>query len=376
VPFRASHAREQSRAPDRRRACRHLVGWAFGAAACLSLVVSPAAALDANVPADTRVVTDSAGRTVTVPTHIARVQAAGPPATVLLYVLAAEKLIGWVRKPSAAELEFLNPKVRELPEIGRLTGRGDTANLEVVIKAKPDLVIDFGTVNPTYVSLADRVQSQTGIPYLLIDGRLASTVASMKLVGNILGVDARANALADKAAAIMGEAEQTVAAVPEAQRPRVYLARQANGLQTGNRGSINTEIIERAGGVNVATGGREGGGLFNVSPEQVIAWNPDTVITVGANFFASVHSTPAWSDIAAVKDNRVFLSPDLPYGWIDEPPSLNRLLGLQWLLRLFYPQRFHGDVQALTRDFYKQFYQVDLTDAQLDRLLAGTRGRN
>jgi iron complex transport system substrate-binding protein len=326
-------------------------------------------------PADARVVTDSAGRNVTVPDHIERVQAAGPPATVLLYALAPEKLIGWVRKPSSAELEFLNPMVRELPEIGRLTGRGDTANLEVVIKAKPDLIIDFGTVNPTYVSLADRVQAQTGIPYLLIDGRLASTVASMKLVGNILGVDARAATLADKASAIMGEAEQT-AAVPEAQRPRVYLARQANGLQTGNRGSINTEIIERAGGINVATGGREGGGLFNVSPEQVIAWNPDTVITVDANFFASVHSTPAWSDIAAVKNNRVFLSPDLPYGWIDEPPSLNRLLGLQWLVRLFYPQRFNGDMRALTRDFYKQFYQVELSDAQLDRLLAGTRGRN
>jgi iron complex transport system substrate-binding protein len=310
-----------------------------------------------------------------VPDHIERVQAAGPPATVLLYVLAPEKLIGWVRKPSAAELEFLNPMVRDLPEIGRLTGRGDTANLEVVIKAKPDLIIDFGTVNPTYVSLADRVQTQTGIPYLLIEGRFANTVAGLKLVGNILGVDTRANALAGKAAEILGEAERA-AAVPEAQRPRVYLARQANGLQTGNRGSINTEIIERAGGVNVVTGGREGGGLFNVSPEQVIAWNPDTIITVDANFYASVHSTPAWSDIAAVKNNRVFLSPDLPYGWIDEPPSLNRLLGLQWLVRLFYPQQSNREIRTMTRDFYKQFYQVDLSEAQLDRLLAGTRGRN
>src|SRR5262249_9073169 len=203
-------------------------------AVCLSFVV---------FPADARVVTDSAGRSVTVPDHIERVQAAGPPATVLLYVLAPEKLIGWVRKPSAAELEFLNPIVRDLPDIGLLTGRGDTANLEVVIKAKPDLIIDFGTVNPTYVSLADRVQTQTGIPYLLIDGRFANTVAGLKLVGNILGVDARADALAGKAAEILGEAER-VAAVPEAQRPRVYLARQANGLQTGNRGSINTEIIE------------------------------------------------------------------------------------------------------------------------------------
>jgi iron complex transport system substrate-binding protein len=58
-----------------------------------------------------------------------------------------------------------------LPELGRLTGRGDPLNLERFFAAKPDLVIDFGTINDTYRSLADRIQSQTDIPYLLIDGR-------------------------------------------------------------------------------------------------------------------------------------------------------------------------------------------------------------
>ena len=358
---------------DRRRPFRHLIEWAFVTAACLLFAVSPAGALDANAPADTHVVTDSAGRTVAVPNRIARVQAAGPPATVLLYTLAPEKLIGWVRKPSPTELEFLNPKVRELPEIGRLTGRGDTANLEVVIKAKPDLIIDFGTVNPTYVSLADRVQAQTGIPYLLIDGRLASTVASMKLVGSILGVDTRANALADKAAAIMSETEQTVAAVPEAQRPRVYLARQANGLQTGNRGSINTEIIERAGGVNVVDAGRTGGGLVNVSLEQVLQWDPDTIITTDPNFVDQVKSASSWANVKAVHQGRVFLSPSVPYGWIDGPPSVNRILGLQWLVRLFFLDKLQSDIRDETRSFYKLFYQVDVTDAQINSLLEGAK---
>ena len=104
---------------------------------------------------------DATGRR-TVPDRIDRVMAAGPPASVVLYVLAPEKMIGWTAAPRPNEKPLLVPAVRDLPELGRLTGRGDTANVEVVINAKPDLILDFGTVNPTYVSLAKRVEEQTG----------------------------------------------------------------------------------------------------------------------------------------------------------------------------------------------------------------------
>ena len=43
-----------------------------------------------------------------------------------------------------------------------------------------------------------------------------------------------------------------LAEVPQDQRPRVYLARGPDGLETGLQGSINTEIIERVGAINVA----------------------------------------------------------------------------------------------------------------------------
>ena len=47
--------------------------------------------------------TDSAGRKVTVPAPVQRVFAAGPPAGVLLYALAPDKLIGWPRALDAEE---------------------------------------------------------------------------------------------------------------------------------------------------------------------------------------------------------------------------------------------------------------------------------
>lgn len=320
-----------------------------------------------------QLVVDSAGRHVEIPDHIQRVQAAGPPASVLLAMLAPEKLIGWVRKPREAELTYLPSVVRNLPEVGRLTGRGDTANVEAVIAEKPDVIIDFGSITPTYVSLADRVQSQTGIPYLLIDGHFANTAAALRLAGKLLGAEGRAETLARRTEEILSEVDRVAASVALEQHPKVYLARQPTGLESGNRGSINTEIIERAGGINVVDGGREGGGLVTVSMEQVLSWNPDTIVTTDAKFFTTVATAMPWSQTDAVRGHRIFLSPTLPYGWVDAPPSLNRLIGLQWLARLFFPDRFPENIRTVAQDFYKQFYQVDLSEADLDHLLANAQ---
>jgi len=73
------------------------------------------------------------------------------------------------------------------------------------------------------------------------------------------------------------------------------------------------------------------------------------------------------------QDSRRTLSPSGPYGWVDGPPSVNRILGLQWLVRLFFPGRLQSDIRDEIRSFYKLFYQVDVTDAQIDSLLEGAK---
>ena len=117
-----------------------------------------------------RTLTDSAGRKVEVPQRVQRIYAAGPPASILVFAIVPDKLIGWTAAWREAERAFISEKYANLPALGRLTGRGNTANVEVVLQAKPELIIDYGTVSPTLASLADRVQEQTRIPYLLLDG--------------------------------------------------------------------------------------------------------------------------------------------------------------------------------------------------------------
>lgn len=327
------------------------------------------------LPAHARTVTDSAGRVVEVPDEITTVFAAGPPASVLVYVLRPETLAGWPRALRPEERAYIAERYRDLPETGRLTGRGGEANLERVLGIKPDLIVDFGSVRDTYIDLANRVQDQTGIPYLLIDGRFDNTGQALRILGDALGVPERGEVLAQDVAARFARLDALLAEVPEDARPRVYLARGPEGLETGMKGSINTEIIERAGGRNVAEDGGATKGLVNASMEQVIVANPDTIVTWDRNFFAAVQEDPMWQGIDAVSRGRVYLSPTAPFGWIDRPPSLNRMMGLHWMAGLLYPDRWPGDLRNDTRAFYKLYYHVDLSDDDLERLLEWAEGR-
>jgi iron complex transport system substrate-binding protein len=313
-------------------------------------------------------VTDATGRDLPIPDKVARVFPAGPPAAILLYTLAPDLLLGWPRANRPEECAYMLPDICARPEVGRLTGRGNTANLESVIALKPDLILDVGSTSATFVSLAERVQQQTGIPYALLDGRFDAAATAYRKLGELTGRPNDAEKLARYADDTIKATTGRIAAIAASARPRVYYARGPRGLSTGLGGSINVETIEMLA-QNVA--GANQGGLANVSIEQVLVWNPDVIITIDQEFAASVRNDPAWSSVKAVRDGRVHLSPKMPFGWVDFPPSVNRLIGLWWLAKILYPDKFPEDMHALTRDFYTMYYHRTPSDAQIDHVLAG-----
>jgi iron complex transport system substrate-binding protein len=323
----------------------------------------------ATAPADARDFTDAGGRTVAIPDKISHVWPAGPPAEALIYILAPEKLTGWTHRISPEAASFMSDGYGALPVIGRLTGRGNTANLESVVAAAPDLVLDVGTIGPTYVSLADRVQAQTHIPYVLIGGTLADTATLLRTAGTVLGVPARAEQLARYAQDALDDIRKRIATVPGAERPKAYMARGPAGLETDVRGSINGEALDFLGAQNVVAAGMSAGNLADVSMEQVLAWQPDVIVTIDRNFIQTVWTDPQWQGVKAVRDKHVYLEPLSPFGWVDEPPGPNRIIGIRWLAKLLYPRLFPEDMRAETKRFYELFYHQAPTDAQLDQLL-------
>lgn len=108
--------------------------------------------------------------------------------------------------------------------------------------------------------------------------------------------------------------------------------------------------------------------MERISLEQVIAFNPEIIVTHERNFAAIVGNEPRWQGIKAVKEGRIHLIPKWPHNWVDRPPSVMRVLGAQWLASVFYPKAYAFDVQRQTREFYQLFLGVTPTDSQIDSL--------
>jgi iron complex transport system substrate-binding protein len=112
-------------------------------------------------------------------------------------------------------------------------------------------------------------------------------------------VPERAERLAAYADRTFADIDDLLARVPEEQRPRVYLARGPDGLETGLRGSINTETIVRVGGINVADAGEGRQGIAQVQLEQVLVWNPQVIVTWDDRFYRAVRTDPTWAEVDA-----------------------------------------------------------------------------
>lgn len=247
--------------------------------------------------------------------------AAGQPAAILLLALAPERLIGWPRRPPPAALAMLGDAA-DKPQVGALTAGGAPASLEAVAALRPAMILDYGDPSPKYRALAERVERRLGTSTHFVDGALRSTPEAIEAAGALLGVEARAARLADAARSALA-----AWAKPRGTGASFYYAR-GDGLETGFVGSLATEGLEGAGWTNVAVGGTS---IGRVGREQVAAWDSEVLVTLDPRFAARAVADPLWSRRRGGARRRVLLLPDLPFGWIDRPPSINRLLGCAWL---------------------------------------------
>ncbi|KUO78233.1 MAG: hypothetical protein APF81_25090 [Desulfosporosinus sp. BRH_c37] len=326
--------------------------------------------------ATTRVITDMAGRKVTIPTKINTVYCAVPTAEAMLYSLAPEKLVAWVNAPSDDQKKYLSDRAKNLPILGGWMGEKSTANLEEIAKLSPDLIIFMTTtgVNNNPEQIADSITNQTKRPVIVMESGFADTAKVYRLMGDILGVQDRAETLASYSEKKMKEISDMVAKIPQDKLLNVYYAEGTSGLSTDPSGSDHTEVLDFVKGKNVADVQAKGGqGMSSVSMEQVLAWNPDVVLVSsnsgGVKAYDSILKDTSWGKVKAVKNSKVYMTPLLPFGWYDRPPNIMRILGIEWLGSALYPNYVKIDLKQETKDFFSLFLGQKLTDEQVIELL-------
>jgi iron complex transport system substrate-binding protein len=283
---------------------------------------------------------DSGGRKINVPTNVARVVPAGPPADLLAFAIAPDLLVGLVEPWSDEQRPFIPERYRQLPKVPRLTRDFSDKDVAAIKQLQGDLVIDYGDVNPQYIANADKAQAAVSIPTILLDGSVAATPTIIRRLGELLGRRDRAEQIAQISEKTLSDVAAVTAAVPDAMRPTVYYARGKDGLEAVRPGNVNGDVLDLAGGRNVTPKGR--GTFVKLSVDEVKALAPSFVIV--SDPVAMADGSPL--RMALPPTTRFLLDEGRPFAWVQGPPSLNRIIGVRWLASRLNPSQIKFDDAA------------------------------
>lgn len=327
--------------------------------------------------AETREITDMAGRKVTVPTaeNIESVFSAGPVAAIFLYMVAPDKLLGWNYELNDVEKSIILDKYQDLPNFGM----GDAVNYEAVIAANPTIAINSGKINDTMVSDCDALSESLGIPVVAVDNELNNSAEAFRFMGELLGVEDHAEELAQYAEQVFTDIN-VLSDIPEEKKVSVYFGNGEDSLETAPRGSQHAQILDAINAVNVADLELGDGSRVQISAEQLLAWDPDVIVVngepkadkSGSSAAEDILSNPDYASLKAVQDQKVYGTPNAPFSWVDRPAGPNRLIGMRWFSALIYPEYIKCDINEEIHKFFDLFYHVDLSDEQLENVLKGT----
>jgi iron complex transport system substrate-binding protein len=329
----------------------------------------------APAPPETRIIMDQRGIEVEVPREINRLVALPMPLPSIIFsvVGSGESVIGMHPTAMVAtERSILAKMAPELlqAETGFVT-KGFEVGIEELLKLNPDVVIQWGHV-PEVVELMERV----GLPVIVIEHRgdsQANFEEWLRIVGELFGREERASELAGMQREIISKVMTRAAEIEQADRPRVLLLfRVDNGQVITVGGDTHHNFwIEGSGGINVA---RDLSGWKNVDMEQILEWNPEVIFIsnftdhMPQDILENRITGQDWRDAAAVINGRVYKIPEGVYRW--EPPNAERALLFKWAAQKYFPEVFADlDMHQIIREFYREFFEYELTDEQIRAIL-------
>lgn len=265
---------------------------AFPAPSPTPVAAAVPAAADLPIPSVSpfpRLIVDGLGHRLTIKRPPSRIVSLSPSATELLFSLGlGDRVVG-----VTANCDY-PAQARTRPKVGDMT-----LNLEVIASLRPDLLVCEGSLNS---GAAERMSS-LGVPVLcLFSPNIAQLEQSVVLLGHATGQDAQARKALAGFQARLRAVDQQVAA-QKGSRPVVFIDISPSPLMTAGRGTFMDELVERAGGSNLA--GDLGKGYFQLSLETILIRDPQ-VIMLTEGSVEEVYKHSLWRGMRAVKSRRVY----------------------------------------------------------------------
>ncbi|MDI3535190.1 MAG: cobalamin transport system substrate-binding protein [Thermosediminibacterales bacterium] len=269
---------------------------------------------------------DSLGREVKIEKEPKRVVSLAPGNTEILFAIeAGDKVVGVTKycdyPPEAKTKEII--------------GGFSDPNIEKIVSINPDLVLATTMHEKTVKEL-----EKLNIPVIVLHAQTAEGVIKIiNLAGKAVGHEKEAAAVTASMKEKIGSITEKIKDIPEKDRPSVYYEVWREPIMTAGPKTLIHDLITLAGGINIGADAETDYPQYSV--ETLLKKNPDVMIAPdlhGSNTatLGKVKQRPGWSNISAVKNNRVYLIEDD----LITVPGPRVVDGLEAIAKALYPDRF------------------------------------
>lgn len=322
----------------------------------------------ASVP--TKTITDCLNRKVVIPENPQRVACLYASTAHIMAMLGVEdKIVGI---PNGIKRDVLMSYKR--PDIATLSvPYSDGAiNIEELLATNTDLAL----IRQSTAANAGEIEKldKSGIPWVVVDyDSLEGLQKAITVTGNVFNQADRAAGYNTYLQSTLDFVSLRVANIPESARIKIYHAVN-EAARTDLVGDLCNQITDVSGVINVST---QGGSLITdaektmTTLEQIYTWNPDAIIANDINATNYMLTDPKWSGLKAVTTKNVITLPVGISRW-DHPGSIEPQMAALFIGSYFYPDQFSDlDLAQTTKDYYKQWFDLNLTDADITAILSG-----
>ena len=314
-------------------------------------------------------VVDQNGRNISFDSEVRRVVSIPIPAPSMFISIdgKADKLVGvHGLTKTAMKGKFLGklfPEVLSLPSDFVGKGFNFMPNVERVLELEPDLVFQWGNYgNEIFDPLVN-----AGLNVAAIKIRNENDTREwIRIMSTVLGKK-------DKAVKMVSWRDETMNIVKnntkkvKKRKNILYFRLFKNTLQVAGKGTYNNFYINLIGANNPANSKK---GFYNVTPEQVVSWDPDIILMNGFEPKLGPDAYvkhPIFSITKAAKEKKVYSMPLGGYRW--DPPNQESPLTWMWLGMLTYPEIHKYDLKFEMDKSYKMLYGTSISKNDINQIL-------
>ncbi len=330
---------------------------------------------------ETRIITDTLGYEVEIPTEINRVVIAGLTPLVSIYCMAMESTDKLVGIDPSAQAEAVNSILnRAYPELADIPSGfivDYAINTEELIMLEPDVVLNHGQIPEYYDACV-----AAGIPCVnfsttIYEDENYNPVKTandwIELIGEVMGTETNSEGIVAYASEIEASIMEKAAEIPEEDKENVLmLTNYADKTITASGQSFSKYWVLTVGG-NYLTDDQTAFSA-EVDMEYIYGKNPD-VIYLGSfspytpeDFYNNTAGEGHdWSTVKAVQDGRVYKFPMGTYHWY--PPSADSSLALLWMATTMYPEVYADyDLDTEIKEYFMDNFEITVSDEDLQQI--------